>query len=170
MKPFKSLFKQFLVLSRFMVLIAVIVSLLASFMLFIAGLYEVTHVIWLLFKTGEMQIYQGKVLASVITALDMFLIATFLIIFSRGLYELFIGPLDAPTGKVFEIRSLEDLKTKLGKIIIMAMIVLLFKQLLKSHFTSALDFLYIGVALISISAALYLSHKETHEHEQKDGG
>ncbi len=167
MKLFKSLFKQFLSLSRFMVLIAVIVSLLASFMLFIAGLYEVTYLIWLLFKTGDLQLYQGKVLAGVITALDMFLIATFLIIFSRGLYELFIGQLDGSDRKVFEIKSLEDLKTKLGKIIIMAMIVLIFKQMLKSQLNSALDFLFVSLALISIAAALYLSHKETHEHEQK---
>ncbi len=98
----------------------------------------------------------------------MFLIATFLIIFSRGLYQLFIGPLETPSyGKVFEIGSLEDLKTKLGKIIIMAMIVLIFKQMLKAQLSSALDFLFVSLALISIAAALYLSHKETHEHEQK---
>jgi len=165
MKLFKSLFKQFLSLSRFMVLIAVIVSLLASFMLFIAGLYEVAYLIWLLFKTGDLQLYQSKVLAGVITALDMFLIATFLIIFSRGLYELFIGQLDGSGRKVFEIKSLEDLKTKLGKIIIMAMIVLIFKQMLKSQLSTALDFLFVSLALISIASALYLSHKETHEHE-----
>ncbi len=148
-----------------MVLIAVIVSLLASFMLFIAGLYEVAYLIWLLFKTGDLQLYQSKVLAGVITALDMFLIATFLIIFSRGLYELFIGQLDGSGRKVFEIKSLEDLKTKLGKIIIMAMIVLIFKQMLKSQLSTALDFLFVSLALISIASALYLSHKETHEHE-----
>ncbi len=168
MKLFKTLFKRFLILSRFMVLIAVIVSLLASFMLFIAGLYEVVYLIWLLIKTGDLQLYQSKVLGSVVTALDMFLIGTFLIIFSRGLFQLFIGPLDVPSyGKVFEIGSLEDLKTKLGKIIIMAMIVLIFKQMLKSQLSTALDFLYFGLTLIAIALALYLSHKETHEHEHQ---
>jgi len=172
MKQLELVFEKFLWKSRLLVLIAVASSLIASFFLFLAGIYEIFYPVYKLFKTGDIGFFQKKILASIIGSLDLFLIATFLIIFSLGLYELFISKIDPAKGddrssKILVVRNLEDLKTKLGKIIVMVLSVYFFKQSLYFEFTKSQDFLFFGLGLVSISFALYLSHKESHEAKKE---
>lgn len=168
MKRLEVLFEEFLWKSRLLVIIAVLSSLLASLFLFIVGVYEILYPIIKFLKTGDPVVIQKKMLASVIASLDLFLIATFLIIFSLGLYELFISKIDPAerderSSRILIVRNLEDLKTKLGKIIIMVLSVYFFKQVINFDFTNSYDFLFFGIGLVGIAVALYLSHKESHE-------
>lgn len=172
MKQLEVAFEKFLWKSRLLVLIAVISSLVASLLLFLAGIYEIFYPVYKLFKTGDIVFFQKKILASVIASLDLFLIATFLIIFSLGLYELFISKIDPAemderSSRILMVRSLEDLKTKLGKIIVMVLSVYFFKQSIYFEFTKSQDFLFFGLGLVSIALALYLSHKESHEAKKE---
>jgi len=171
MKRFESAFEEILWKSRLLVIIAVLASLLASLLLFIVGVYEILHPVIEFLETGSPSAIQKKMLASVIASLDTFLIATFLIIFSLGLYELFISKIesaekDERSARILIVRSLEDLKTKLGKIIIMVLSVYFFKQAMNFSFTNSYDFFFFGAGLVGIAIALYLSHKESHEQKQ----
>ena len=68
-----------------------------------------------------------------ITLIDGYLLGAFMFIFGFGLYELFLGDLDVArsshaSGKILRISSLEDLKTRLGKVILIILIVEIFKD------------------------------------------
>ncbi|WP_461831466.1 YqhA family protein [Aquifex sp.] len=170
MKKIEQIFENFLWHSRLLVLIAVLASLVASFLLFLAGIYEIFYPVYKLIKTGDIVLFQKKILGSVIASLDLFLIATFLIIFALGIYELFISKIDPAerderSSRILIVRNLEDLKTKLGKIIVMVLSVYFFKQTLNYEFKNSIDFLFIGIGLVGIAIALYLSHKESHENK-----
>ena len=88
MKLLERLFEGFLWRSRLMVLFAVIFSLIAAFGMFIVASVEIYEPIRHLFKnsfhlTAE---EHERLVSSIVGAIDLFLIATVLIIFSLGQY------------------------------------------------------------------------------------
>jgi len=158
------LFENFLWNTRWLVLVAVIASLLSSFVIFMVGFYEVLHLVGAFLSGGSYKHFYAKLLSVVIASVDLFLIGTFLLVFALGLYELFISKIDPaekdPLGeRVLVIRSLEDLKEKLGRLVIMVLIVSFFKQVLHLEFKNPLETLYIAVGVLMISLALYFTHK-----------
>ncbi|HSF46840.1 MAG TPA: YqhA family protein [Burkholderiales bacterium] len=69
------------------------------------------------------------------------------------------------------IVGLDDLKSRLAKVIIMILIVKLFENALKLELNSALDLLYVGGAIALIGIVLYLTHgEEGHKPPQEHGG
>lgn len=158
-------FESFLWNTRWLVLIAVIASLISSFIVFIVGLYEILHLVGVfLLKTSYNYLY-AKLLSVVIASVDLFLIGTFLLVFALGLYELFISKIDPaendPLGeRVLVIKNLEDLKEKLGRLVIMVLIVSFFKQVLHLQFKNPMETLYIALGVLMISLALYFTHKK----------
>ena len=168
MKKLELIFESLLWKSRLLVLLAVVSSIVGSFALFIAGLFEVMFPLIKFVKTLDYEILSKKLVASAIASIDMFLIATFLIIFAFGLYELFISKIDPAQddpdrSKVFYITNLEDLKTKLGRVVIMVIIVTFFKQAMEIDYETPLDILYLGAGAFGIALALYFTHKEDHD-------
>ncbi len=164
MNRLEHIFESFLWKSRLLVLLAVLSSLVASVVLFIAGLLEIFLPLIKLFKTLDYSIFQKKLLTAAIASIDMFLIATFLLIFSLGLYELFISKIDVAetdpkSSKVLFINSLEDLKTKLGRVVIMVLIVVFFKHAVDMDYEKPLDLLFLSLGSMGISLALYFTHK-----------
>jgi uncharacterized membrane protein YqhA len=158
-------FENLLWRSRILVVLAVISSLIGSLALFIAGLVEVFVPLVKFFKTLNYEILSKKLVASVIASIDMFLIATFLMIFSLGLYELFVSKIDVAerdpnSSKVLFITNLEDLKTKLGRVVIMVLIVTFFKKALDMTYKTPLDLLYLSLGALGIALALYFTHKD----------
>ncbi|MDQ7082816.1 MAG: YqhA family protein [Aquificota bacterium] len=117
------------------------------------------------FKTLDYEILSKKLVASAIASIDMFLIATFLLIFSLGLYELFVSKIDVAekdprSSKVLFITNLEDLKTKLGRVVIMVLIVTFFKKALELNYETPLDLLYLSLGALGIALALYFTHRD----------
>ena len=169
MKRLELIFESFLWRSRLLVILAVISSLIGAFALFIAGLFEVLIPLLKFFKTFDYEVLSKKLVASAIASIDMFLIATFLLIFSLGLYELFISKIDVAerdpkSSRVLFITNLEDLKTKLGRVVIMVLIVTFFKQAIDMEYKTPLDILYLSAGAFGIALALYFTHKEAHNH------
>jgi len=64
---------------------------------------------------------------------------------------------DPKSSKVLFITNLDDLKTKLGRVVIMVLIVVFFKQALEMTYTSPLDLLYLSLGALGISLALYFT-------------
>lgn len=117
--------KRFLESSRYMVLVAIICSVVASAAAFIWGAWKTGLVLWNLAAT------QG---ASPLTAvrlielMDKFLIAVGLYIFSAGLYTLFIGDLELP--EWLKVRNLHEIKSRLSSILVLVMAITFLENLM----------------------------------------
>jgi uncharacterized membrane protein YqhA len=139
--------------------LAVIGTGIISAMLFIYG--------FLLSVTGAFQMITGfsldihvikEYLGTSIQIIDLFLVATVFYLISMGLYELFIAK--APLPGWVEIRNLDDLKTKLlGLTVIALAVVFLGYALTVSEGTSILELgAAVGIMIAAISAYLWVKH------------
>lgn len=163
----ENIFEGILWRSRFFVILAVISSLLASMVLFIIGSLDVLDV---LSKTWNYYILHdhsydlhAKAVGEIIGAIDLYLIAVVLFIFSFGIYELFISIVDEAESesgsKILQIHSLDELKDKIAKVIIMVLVVRYFQMVLEMPFNGALEMLYLAASILGLSLALFFLHK-----------
>jgi len=164
----KEIFEKILWNSRYVVLLAVASSIVGMLLLFLLSAADMAHLAWEFIEYSflgvEKENFHITVVSHVITAVDDFLLATVLLIFALGLYELFISKLDIAHGKenannILLINSLDDLKDRLGKVILMILIVAFFKNVLHVTFDDPLNILYMGAGILMVSLASYFSHK-----------
>lgn len=145
--------------SRFMIILAVIGSLLAAATLLIYGLLETAQLIWTTIETGEVSRKGAKALAlEFIEIVDLFLLGTVFYIIALGLYELFIST-DVSVPGWLTIKTLDDLKNKLIAVVIVVIGVLFLGQVV--GWDGERDLLGYGVACALVIAALtyFLSNK-----------
>ena len=171
---YEKLFEVTLWNSRLVVIFAVVASLLAAFGMF----YIATVDVWFMLShlgeyvstdlTDEARVsFRATVVTHVVEIIDGYLLATVMLIFSLGLYELFISKIEAAentenSSKVLLINSLDDLKNRLAKVILMILIVKFFEHALEMTFHSALEMLEFSAGIALIGLALYLSHASDH--------
>ncbi|MFN8525358.1 MAG: YqhA family protein [Chloroflexota bacterium] len=111
---------------------------------------------------------RAEIITGLVKAIDGYLLAAIMLIFSLGLYELFIDRLEPAEGsdlasRLLLIRSLDDLKDRLAKVVVLILVVKFFQMALKLKFESPLDLLYLGLAILFVGGAIYLSgRKGTH--------
>jgi len=115
-----------------------------------------------------------QTITHVVEVVDGYLIATFMLIFSLGMYELFISDIDEAKGnrissRIPVIESLDDLKARLAKVVLMILIVTLFEHAITMKIEQALDLLYLGVGIATVGLALYLTHA-SEEHKEHGKG
>jgi uncharacterized membrane protein YqhA len=156
--------------SRFMVLTAVVGSLLAGVAIFYMATVDVLNLFnhALHYADSSLTPEARKALhdatvSHIVEVVDGYLLATVMMIFSLGMYELFISDIDQAHGskassKILVINSLDDLKSRLAKVILMIMIVTLFEEALNMHLSTPLDLVYLGAAIALIAIALYFTH------------
>jgi uncharacterized membrane protein YqhA len=104
------------------------------------------------------------IVANIIGAIDLYLIAIVLLIFSLGVYELFISKIDAAENttngsSVLQIHSLDQLKDKIAKVIVMVLVVNFFQRVLHTEYEGALEMLYFSGSILLLALALYFLHK-----------
>jgi len=165
-------FEKLLWGSRLMVLAAVISSMLLSLLLFVITAVDVAGLLahapdYFSASGDDRRLLKIEMVAHTVGAIDGFLLATILLIFSLGLYELFISDIDeakesGQSSKVLVINSLDDLKAKLAKVILMILVVTFFEVSLSMSFTGALDLLYFSLGILMVSLALYFGSKAKH--------
>ena len=169
----EKIFESLLWNSRFVVLTAVIASLLVAFSMFymasVDAYFMVSHLGDYLSAelVGEArESFRTETITHVVEIIDGYLLATVLLIFSLGLYELFISKIEqadaSETSSVLAIHSLDDLKTRLGRVILMILIVNFFEHAISMEFHGALDLLALAAGIALIGVTLYLSHVEDH--------
>jgi uncharacterized membrane protein YqhA len=160
----KQLFENIICSSRWMIIIAVVSSLVAALVMTLIGMLDVFWDISIIFnKFGGLSTIDSldkELVLKIVSAIDAFLVATVLLIFGLGLYELFISKLDSSkfSSRVLLITNLEQLKEKLAKVIIMVLIVNFFKIALNLDYKTALDLLYLGFGVFLISLSVYFNH------------
>lgn len=181
MKFFESLFEGSLWNSRFVILTAVVGSLLAGFAIFYIATVDVVILFQhaLHYADASMTEEARKALhdstvSHIVEVVDGYLLATVMLIFSLGLYELFISDIDQAHGskassKILVINNLDDLKSRLAKVILMIMIVTLFEESISMHIAEPIDLVYMGASIALIALALYLTHA-ADGHSAKEGG
>jgi uncharacterized membrane protein YqhA len=172
----ETLFENLLWSSRFLVLFAVISSLLASLILFVIGAFDIVKLIIDLINAcrgqGPAMDLHGAVLGTIVGSIDIFLIAVVSLIFSFGLYELFISHINAAdsteSSNILDIGSLDVLKDKIGQVIIMALVVKFFQFILVMKMENITQMLYFAASVVILSLALFLMHlgkKMSHHSE-----
>lgn len=179
MKWIEKLFENFLWSSRFVIMLAVIASLAAGFAIFYIAtvdvyflLQHVSHYADSDLTNEARKALHDDTVSHVVEVVDGYLLATIMLIFSLGLYELFISDIDAAQGskassRVLVIHDLDDLKNRLAKVIVMIMIVTLFEHALKMQMVTTADLLNFGGSIALIGLALFLMHKgESHPAEK----
>ena len=177
MKFLESFFEGALWRSRFVVIFAVIASMLAGFAVFYMSTVDVYFMIVHIAHYADQdlsqsarQILHQETITHVVEVVDGYLLATVMLIFSLGLYELFISDIDEAKGearssKILLIESLDDLKSRLAKVILMILIVTLFQEAIRVKIETPLDLLYLGGSIAFIGVALYLSHASDAKSE-----
>ncbi|MDR0746323.1 MAG: YqhA family protein [Helicobacteraceae bacterium] len=164
-------FEGLLVNSRFLVMLSVIFSLLGATVLFVVASYDIisaTIKAWGYYMGDSSVDLHADGVSTIIGAIDLYLIAVVLLIFSFGLYELFISRIEAlesmslKDADILTIKSLDQLKDKLGKVVLMVLIVSFFQKVLHMNFSTPLEMLYLALAILALGVALYLMNKSAH--------
>ena len=157
--------KNLLESSRYIVLLGIIGTFIASLALFLFGFAGILSAIWEGMTVSDPFGYTSlKELSIVlIQAIDIFLLATVVYIIALGLYELFIDDaLELPSW--LEVLTLDDLKSRLLGVIVVILPVTFMGKLVE--WKQGQDILWLGLAvgavLISI-AALQLSGIVKHK-------
>jgi uncharacterized membrane protein YqhA len=173
MKLIERLFESVLWNSRLVTIVAVLASLVAALIMFFVATTDVVYLV------GDVVHYPGleatarehlhvSIVAHVAEIVDGYLFAAILIIFALGLYELFISKIDAielseVASRLLLIRSLDDLKERLAKVVFLILIVRYFQYALDATISAPLDLLYLAVGIALIALSLYLTNRRTEE-------
>lgn len=161
------LFGNLLWQSRFIVILSVIFSFFGAVILFVIASLDViavgNFVLQAFLSGSQPEHFHEDIVSGVIEAVDLYLIAVVLLIFSFGIYELFIGKIEAAceekSTSVLMISSLDQLKDKLAKVIIMVLVVNYFQRVLHTRYDSPLELLYFALAIVALSVGLYFTGK-----------
>ena len=153
--------------SRFIVILAVVFGLLGAIILFVVASLDIWGVAVYTFNTivtgAHPEKFHEDIVAGIIGAVDLYLIAVVMFIFSFGIYELFISNIDEAEGKsgsqILAIHSLDQLKDKIAKVIVMVLVVNFFQRVLHTNFSTPLEMLYFAGSITALSVGLYFLGK-----------
>lgn len=157
---------------RYLVLIAVFATFVASIATFIWGAYQTYQSVVVIVDAISHGSEHTAAGIKMIAILDAFLLATILYIFAVALYELFIDDLDVPAW--LTIHNLDDLKLKLISVIVLIMAVTFLEHL--AEWENAMETLLFGLSIsaILIGLVLYLAYgakrSRPGEGKDQDGG
>ncbi|XP_021744782.1 uncharacterized protein LOC110710754 [Chenopodium quinoa] len=162
---------------RFVTFLGVFGSLIGSVLCFIKGCGIVASSFYEYFAQS------GKVIVLVIEAIDIYLLGTVMLIFGMGLYELFVSNLDIAKSlseakhqhqhrsslfglfplmerpKWLVIKSVSELKTKVGHVIVMLLLIGLFDNSKKAAIHSPTDLLCFSASVLLCSGCLFMLSK-----------
>lgn len=163
------IFEKILWNSRLFIIFAVILSMVGSILLFWVASVDILKAAFKTYQYYTIGLSAGEdihtiLLNAIIGAIDLYLIAVVLLIFAFGLYELFIAKIeikDEHSSKVLEIHTLDQLKDKLAKVIVMALIVAFFSKVLNMGIETSLDMIYFASSILGLSLGLYFLHKDS---------
>jgi uncharacterized membrane protein YqhA len=170
MSRIERLLERLLWSSRLLVMIAVIAALLVAIGIFVFVSVDVVHlqgkiVQYVAAGLGETALAELRVriVSEVVEIVDGYLLAAVMIIFALGLYELFVSRIDLVENSEFAqrlllIHSLDDLKDRLAKVVVLILVVKFFQYALKLKYGTPLELLYLAVGIALIGGTLYLTH------------
>lgn len=119
------------------------------------------------YLVGGQQNIHETVVTDIIIAIDIYLIAIVLLIFGLGVYRLFVSQIEeseshGPTHP-FNVQSFDQLKDKIARVVILAVIIEFFRAVVNITFQTPLEAIYLALSALALAAALYLmslTHKQ----------
>lgn len=156
----ENIFEKALWSTRYIVILGVIFGTLSAIVLFIVGSIEIFDIMISALLASEGHISHELILIGLIGAIDFYLIGLVLLIFSFGIYELFISELDIARisggfANILEVDNLDDLKNKIIKVIIMVLIVTFFQRIMGMKLVNSFDMLAMAVSICVICIGVY---------------
>lgn len=155
--------------SRFIIILAVIFGIIGAVVLFsIASIdvFETAKYTLTTYSTHAHPVhFHEEVVGGIIGAVDLYLIGVVLLLFSFGLYELFISEIDiakdanGQENKLLAIHSLDQLKDKISKVIVMVLVVGFFQKVGHTEYNGALEMLYFALSITAVAVGLYFLGK-----------
>lgn len=146
------MFNRALGASRYLIIVAVVGSLLAATTLIIYGGLEAAQLVAKTIGDAEVSRKGAKAIAlEFIEIVDLFLLGTVFYIVALGLYELFIDQ-EVRLPEWLTIKTLDDLKDKLVAVVIVVLGVLFLGQVVS--WDGQRDLLGFGAAIALVVAAL----------------
>lgn len=148
---------------RLVAVMPVLMSLTGSVVTFICGTMEILHAMGLLLDgKPDTSKTVNQLLGQLVGGIDLYLIGIALLIFGYGVYELLISPIEAARAPgragegLLDIRDLDQLKEKLVKVLVVALIVSAFKAMLSLPIVDgpSLAFFCLSVLLLAVSGFL----------------
>ncbi len=170
---FEKMFENSLWGSRFIVLLAVVFGLLGAVVLFAVASFDIYETVKLVIDTyvnhHHPEHFHELVVGGIIGAVDLYLIGVVMLLFAFGLYELFISDIDVAReedeeNKILSIHSLDQLKDKISKVIVMVLVVGFFQKVGLTSYTSPLELLYLALSITAVAVGLYFLSKVGHKH------
>ena len=139
--------------SKYLILLVVIASLVATILSVVWGIYEMAYVIYNLFVGYK---NASNTIVSFVQLMDIFLLVAVLYIFTVAMYELFIGELDLP--KWLVIHNFDQLKTILSNLIILIGAVSFLKYFLERNDPTSTLLYGLAFGIVAYVLVLYRSH------------
>lgn len=172
MKSIELLFERILWLSRLVVVVPVVISILVSFALFYTSTVDALSLIGRMLGYAAVTDEAARTalrldsLADVVAIIDNYLLASLLILFGIGLYELYINKIDAIensdlASRLLLIKSFDDLKDRLASVVLLILVVKFFQQALSLKYESVADILLLAIGIALIGLSFFLTRKNT---------
>lgn len=153
--------RRLIELSRFAVAVPAVSSIIASFVLMGIGVWEVVmSIVHLLDASVSVKL----TVVAILTAVDTFLLATVLLVIGYGLYELFVDS-EVTLPQWLQIRSLDDLKTKLIGVTVAILGVVFLGALVDRKDANSVMLIGVGVGAVVLGLAAF-----TFASKRKDEG
>ena len=170
----EKIFENTLWSSRFIIVLAVIFGLIGAVVLFIVASFDIydtaKFVINKYLTHAHPENFHEDVVGGIIGAVDLYLIGVVMLLFSFGLYELFISDIDVAKdengdeNQLLAIHSLDQLKDKISKVIVMVLVVGFFQKVGHTEYSGALDLFYLALSIAAVSVGLYFLSKVGKAH------
>ncbi|MBS0290648.1 MAG: YqhA family protein [Proteobacteria bacterium] len=156
-------------ISRLFVFLPVLFGIISAIILFAVStldmcrmIYHIIQAIWTMTYPESLHL---DIVSDIIGSVDLYLIAIVLLIFSFGLYELFISKTmlvktNVKLPPILAINSLDELKDKLAKVIVMVLVVSFFQHVLYLKYQGPLEMMYFAFSISALSVGVYLLHKD----------
>jgi len=161
---------------RLAVLVAVLGSAAASLVVFYLATTDTIYMVGHLrsyadpaLDAASRKALHAETVVHVVEVVDGYLLATVLLIFALGLFDLFVAPGEGagpPLGgaSALRVRDVDDLKNRLGKVVLLIMIVTFFEQVVTTNADTPLDLLWLAIGIALIGGTLWLTHSDPRGH------
>jgi uncharacterized membrane protein YqhA len=170
----EKIFENTLWSSRFIIILAVIFGLIGAVLLFTVASFDIydtaKFVINVYVTHAHPENFHEDVVGGIIGAVDLYLIGVVMLLFSFGLYELFISDIDpakdenGDENQLLAIHSLDQLKDKISKVIVMVLVVGFFQKVGHTEYNGALDLFYLALSITAVAVGLYFLGKVGKSH------
>jgi len=163
------LFEHSLWQLRWSVLIAVIASLFTALIMFYVAAVDTFYVLEMITTEYAQEAnmldrkeLRGAAVGHVVEVIDGFLLAVVLLIFGYGIYELYISRMDGPENHeaadhLLKVENLDDLKARLGKVVLMILIVKFFEISMTMEYEGVKELTIFAVAIGLIALSFFMA-------------